>query len=481
MGVLAARHVELQAPMGETILSSLKVNLAILDSDGFIVHVSDSWTRFGRENGSSATACGVGINYIEVCRRSQADCPDARVVLDGILAVMNGAIPLFQHEYRCDSISEPRWFVLTVTPSPVGAGVLLLHRDDTAIRKGELRFGELLDSVRAIVWRAEAPTFHTTYVSKQAVEILGFPAERWTKEPDLWQKRIHPDDREWVINFSSDAIREKRKHSFEYRMIAADGRIVWLRNIVNVVVENGHPRQLVSVSTDVTERKLAEETRDQFTVRLLRAQEEERSSIARELHDDIAQSLAVLTMKLEKVRKVLANHDSAGIQGSCALARKIADDVQRLSHGLHPALVETLGLARAVEHLCSQFAENSAAKLKCRVGQIPRDLDKNVAACLSRVLQECLRNAAKHSKAKQITIKLDVEFGQIRLRVADDGVGFNPAADIYRQGLGLASMKERLRLIGGMIEVMSSRGRGTSVLASAPLSQKAKSQLPICA
>ena len=99
------------------------------------------------------------------------------------------------------------------------------------------------------------PAFRTTYVSKQSEDILGYPAKAWTENPDLWKERIHPDDRDWVFKLSSNAVREGRKHTFEYRMITADGRTLWLRNLVTVVVENGEPRELMGVSVDITDRK----------------------------------------------------------------------------------------------------------------------------------------------------------------------------------------------------------------------------------
>jgi PAS domain S-box-containing protein len=137
-------------------------------------------------------------------------------------------------------------------------GIRISLRDISEVKKLEARYGELLELIPAIVWRAEAPTFQITYASKHVEKVLGYPLERWLKEPGFWKNHIHAEDRERVIAFTTKATQEKRNHDFEYRMIAASGETVWLRNIVNVIVENNQPRELVGVSVDITEHKRTE-------------------------------------------------------------------------------------------------------------------------------------------------------------------------------------------------------------------------------
>ena len=121
-----------------------------------------------------------------------------------------------------------------------------------SVKKVEVRYGELVETVRAIVWRAEAPSFQVTYANKQAEDILGYPAESWVKERGFWQNHIHPDDREWVLALATRAIREERRHDFECRMLAADGRCIWLRNIFNVIGGDGLASELICLSVDIT-------------------------------------------------------------------------------------------------------------------------------------------------------------------------------------------------------------------------------------
>jgi PAS domain S-box-containing protein len=127
-------------------------------------------------------------------------------------------------------------------------------------RKLEASNSELVEMVRAILRRADATTFRTTFINKQVENILGYPVETWLKEPSFWLERLHPEDRERTLAITSEAIQEQRSHELEYRMIAADGRAVWLHEIVNVIVENDQPYGLVGVSVDISARKLAEES-----------------------------------------------------------------------------------------------------------------------------------------------------------------------------------------------------------------------------
>ena len=240
-------------------LSSLDVNVAILDQDGTILQVNDCWTEFASANGAEPSTIAQGINYLDVCRRSTRTCSDAAVALDGILAVLSGAQSYFIHTYSCHSSEERRWYVMRVSPARVGdAALIVTHQRAHATIESGIRYSEILDSVRAIIWTADAPTFRTTYASLQTKGILGYPAAVFTEDPYFWKNHIHPDDSGWVLETVSAAIPDGKTLSFEHRMIAADGQIVWLRNIVNVIAGNGQPPALVGVSTDITERKRAE-------------------------------------------------------------------------------------------------------------------------------------------------------------------------------------------------------------------------------
>ena len=457
-------------PVSNAIFSSLHLTIAILDGDGVIVDVNDAWTRFARENGGSPLS--VGVNYFDVCRRAAPSCADARKALDGMLSVCRGSIPRFQFPYRCDSPAAPRWFVMTVLPRPrPQPGVIVVHSDNTEMQQAEARYGELLDAVRAVIWRAQAPGFETTFASKQAYDILGFPAAEWVRRPDLWRRQIHPDDRDRVLALSSTAVREGRNHAFEYRILARDGRVVWLRNIVNVIVEDGAVRELVGVSVDITDLKEAQGARDEFARALLNAYEKERAAIARDLHDDLGSSVTLLALKLSALGQRVATlpEPRADVDELASLTVKIANDIQRVSHGLHPASLNLLGLGAALRQLCTEFGGHQRIALRCDVENLSVNLDTEIAVCLFRVAQEALRNVMKHSGAAHAAVRLFSETGSVHLQISDDGVGFDQAAAKGRGGLGLASMDERVRLVRGTFSVSSTPGEGTRVDVIVPV------------
>src|SRR5439155_20205697 len=138
--------------------------------------------------------------------------------------------------------------------SPVGPGLEARVSERTA------RFRDLVDSVEGIVWEADAETLVFSFVSEQAERILGYPMQRWLREPTFWKDHIHPVDRDRAVRFCQEAVAHKRSHDFEYRMTAADGRVVWLRDLVTVVVDD-RPVRLRGVMVDITERKMAEDER----------------------------------------------------------------------------------------------------------------------------------------------------------------------------------------------------------------------------
>ncbi len=142
------------------------------------------------------------------------------------------------------------------------------QNEQEVIGQGERLYHELVDTIDGIVWEGDARTFQFIFVSRQAERILGYPVQQWIEEPSFWKDHIFPADREWVVAFCVQATKEKKPHQFEYRMIAADGRIVWFRDIVTVIVENNLPVKLRGVMIDITRHKAAEEKAQQNLERI---------------------------------------------------------------------------------------------------------------------------------------------------------------------------------------------------------------------
>ena len=201
--------------------------------------------------------------------------------------------------------------------------------------------------------------------------------------------------------------------------------------------------------------------------RLLQSQEAERSRIARELHDDINQKMALLTMDLVLVRDAERGNARQLAGEALARAREIAKSVHDLSHRLHPARLRLIGLVAALQALRYELAQPGTV-ITFTHDDVPSTLSPDVTLCLFRVAQEALQNAIKYSNARQISVRLAGGPREITLSVVDEGVGFDVDA-MWAKGLGLVSMKERLDAIGGSLEIHSAAGVGTRVDATVPL------------
>jgi signal transduction histidine kinase len=224
---------------------------------------------------------------------------------------------------------------------------------------------------------------------------------------------------------------------------------------------------LLFLAAVMVERRRTEDSLRDTTGRLIDAQEEERRRIAHELHDDLGQQVALVHVELE------------GLSGECDTSLKprlthllnqlsaISTTAHELSRGLHPSLLEHVGLATAVKRLCSDVGRGGSLSIRQIVGDLPEQLQPKISLCLYRVMQEALHNITKHSRAKSAEIVLRNEGERILLRIADDGVGF--ALRQESNGLGLASMRERVRSVGGSFDITSSPSKGTRIEVSVPL------------
>jgi signal transduction histidine kinase len=218
-----------------------------------------------------------------------------------------------------------------------------------------------------------------------------------------------------------------------------------------------------------------EERLQELTGRLINAQEKERRRIARELHDDLNQQLALLSINLEQLGQKLkkASNLHKQMQDLCARAREISNEVHRMSYQLHPSKLETLGLVAAVSSLCHEVSKSQGLKIVFSHRDVLGSISNDVALCLFRVAQESLHNAVKHSGAKRARVELIGIPQAIHLLISDTGAGFDVEAARRKGGLGLVSMEERLRLVGGEISIHSQPLHGARIEVEVPLSVKA--------
>src|SRR5271156_274313 len=234
----------------------------------------------------------------------------------------------------------------------------------------------------------------------------------------------------------------------------------------------------VVAHTDITQRKQEERERLTLSGQLIHAQEEERSRLARELHDDFNQRLAMLAVDLERASQMIADSPldaKERLRDLWNRAAELGDDLHSLSHRLHSSTLESLGLILGLSSLCHEFTEQQGIQVDFAHENISRGINPDVALCVFRIVQEALRNVKKHSGANRAEVCLRAEDDQLYLSVSDAGVGFDNRQPSNRSGLGIRSMEERLRLLGGRIDIVSQRNRGTTLNVHLPCKERQQS------
>jgi PAS domain S-box-containing protein len=260
----------------------------------------------------------------------------------------------------------------------------------------------------------------------------------------------------------------------DLEILRPDGTMRWVRVRGEAQRDNtGSIVRLRGTAQDITDRKQTEKELSGVSARLLEAQEQERSRIARDLHDDISQRLALLVNDMEGLENDLHNSDAKArsrIHEIGQRASEICSDIQDISHQLHSSKLQYLGIATAAKLFCKEFSNHEKLEIDFHSVDIPPVVPENISLCLFRVLQEALHNAAKHSGASHIEVDLHGGAREIQLTVRDRGVGFDPREVMKRNGLGLISIRERVGLVGGTFSILSKPHSGTEISVRVPVS-----------
>ena len=309
--------------------------------------------------------------------------------------------------------------------------------------------------------------------------MFGIQSDIYCGHIEEFRRRILPEDQELAGKAVADSRQDRKPFTAEFRVLRLDGTVRWINARGQFYYgANGDAVRMLGMAVDITERKLAEEALADVGRKLIEAHEEERTWIARELHDDINQRMALLAIELERWNQQLPPsaveyHDH--MQHASQRLSDIAKDIQALSHRLHSSKLEYLGLVAAAKSFCKELSEQQKVEIDFSHTAIPQSVPKEISLCLFRVLQETLQNAVKHSGVRHFKVELHGTEGEIQLTVSDLGVGFDPQEAINRRGLGLISMRERMQLVSGEISIKSRPGSGTSIHARVPFSSSSDS------
>jgi len=340
------------------------------------------------------------------------------------------------------------------------------------LRESEERFRLVANTAPVLIWMAGADKL-CTYFNQPWLEFTGRPLEA-----DLgngWTEVVHPDDRSALLDTYTQVFDRRGRFEMEYRLRRHDGEYRWVSDIgVPRFNTDGSFAGYIGSCMDVTERKIAEEALSNMAGKLIEAHEEERRWIGRELHDDINQRIALLSIELDRWNQSAGSsadiHDH--IRRISQRLVEIGEDIQALSHRLHSSKLEYLGIVVAAQSFCRELSEQYKVQISFSHSGIPRNLPKEIALCLFRVLQESLQNAVKHSGAQEFTVEFRGRRGELQLSVIDAGRGFNLEDVANPTGLGLISMQQRLQLVNGELSIVSEVGRGTAIYARVPVGRE---------
>ena len=459
-------------------LSSAVANTAI-DSGGYV---------YGKIYGLGLTASACWFVWIPVRAQqiTKAEVRTARFDTGqgspasewSMLAVLLISIPLVWELFQKDEMASMRTFrVLVVIAAIVYLAGIAYIREHFA--RSELisqlglaneRLRLSLEAGRSVAWEWDPKAGQNSWFG-DLENMFGIPLDTFIGREEDFYRYVHPEDRQMVANANAEAKQSRKRYAAEFRVVRLDGTVVWAAATGQYYYSgNGDPYRMLGIAVDITARKLADAALASVSGKLIEAQEQERRRIARELHDDIGQRLALLAIELTQLqqRSSYPSEFPERIGKLQLLTSEIAVDIQSLSHELHSSRLQYLGLAAALRGFCQEFSGQQKVEVDFKTQDLPTRLSPDISLCFFRVLQEALHNAAKHSGVRHFEVRLWGTPDEIHLTISDPGVGFDLESTKANRGLGLISMQERLKLLHGILAVESQPQRGTTIHASVP-------------
>ena len=425
--------------------------------------------------------------------RPNIDMPD----LDSLISEVSGKGSLVEREVQS---RDGRWYSLRMRPYKTVEnkidGVLMALMDIDVMKRGldQARLSlddavaerdlsaSLLDMSGALIVILD-PAGRVLGFNRACQEMSGYSFGEVKGRP-FWDFLLPPEEvDEAKAGLASIVEGTHPSRTYERTWVGKDGsRRVIASSSITRRGADGVVRQIISTGIDITRRKLdadalrrSEDQLRRLTANILTAQEEERKRVARELHDDLNQRMAMLANEvstLEQTPPVSAGLLRKQLRSLGERVNQLSDDLRSAAHRLHPSALEHFGLAAAIESHCSDFMKLYRIRVRLTHRSVPKSIPMEVALCLYRVTQECLTNVAKHSGATEAAVAIRKRGGDIFLSITDNGTGFDPGLVADQNGLGIVGIRERVRLVDGTVMIHSQPGHGTQTEVRVPLTKR---------
>ncbi len=478
-------NTERESKLMQAVIDAAGACTVVLDADRTILFANRSWRHFAVRSGTSGGGRAIGGSYPDhfavITSMSRQDRASLEV---GVGRVVSGEEIEFEMRYRCTSSPEPMWVNIhaaafiqpgTVNRRLISVGHSVNYDPISSSITGPsadgARFARFMKTGDTMLWERPVGRDQFSYIGETPDGFLGYSVDEW-KTPGFWRSKVWPADQKRVLAEFDGLPKSTSQLTSEYRISAKDGRMVWIQDQVDVEYVREKEPTIYGLMTDVSDRKQAESLLADLSKRLINAQEEERKRIARELHDDLNQRMALISIELEQIAQKSFG-DMVGLPSRLSnLKRQVAEisnEIHRMSYELHPSKLDHLGLAPALRSFCFDVQRTRGLRVDFRTGSLPGTLPQDVTLCLFRVAQESLQNAAKHSGAESVEVHLAYIDNTVELTVTDKGRGFKTTKEQMTKGLGLTSMRERVRHVGGEFELSSDRSTGTEIRVVIPL------------
>ncbi len=460
-------------------LDVLSSRIAILDETGAVLAANANWRRVSGENVPGCLFVPVGTNFLKACAATNGQSGEtANEVARRARSLMNGEAqgePILQK--WAGATGEDGWFRVMMTrfqemgkPRVVVSyqDITELMRTRNALEKNQEHLSLALEASHTGTWEWSCESNQVRWKDNQGL-IFGPEEGEYVGDYRRLFDYVHPDDRQTVRDLAEQTLGSGSSFSSQFRVVDRQRTTHWILAKGKIARDQtGRAVRMVGVNVDISELKRRDNELQKLARRLIEAQEEERHRISRELHDDIGQRVFLVACELEMRRQALValkqDRESNQLKKVQRELDQLSTDIHELSHQLHSSKLQHCGLAVALKELCEKHSKNNGPVIELSARGVDSDVPPDVALCLFRVAQEALSNAVKHSLARKILVQVDQHLGRVCLTIKDEGKGFDPT--IQSEGIGLTSMRERLRIIGGELLVKSSPNEGTEVSAA---------------